>query len=121
MNKRETALLKVFRSLTREAQDNLSDYAEFLLQRYGVETELPVQPLDIPRPQSETVIAAIKRLSQTYPMLNKDNMLHETSGLMAQHLLQGRDAVEVIDELEAIFLRQYNSQLQNNKDAASDV
>jgi hypothetical protein len=40
-------------------------------------------------------------------MLNKDTMLHETSGLVAQHLLQGRAAVEVIDDLEVVFQRQY--------------
>jgi len=41
-------------------------------------------------------------------MLNKDTMLHETSGLVAQHLIQGRAAREVIDELEAIFRRHFD-------------
>ena len=60
-------------------------------------------------PTEESVIAAVKRLSATYPMLNKDSMLHETSALVAQHLIHGRHATEVIDELEMIFLQRYQS------------
>ena len=41
------------------------------------------------------------------PMINKDNMLSETSTLVSKHVIQGKDAVEVIDELEVIFHRHY--------------
>ena len=68
--------------------------------------ELP-EPRDIPRPDSEKVVAAIKRLSQTYFMLDKSKMLGYTSDLMTQHIIHGRDGVEVIDELELVFLREY--------------
>lgn len=64
-------------------------------------------PADIPRPESESVVAAIRRLSQTFPMLDKEALLHETSALMTAHLMQGRGAVEVIDELEIVFRRHY--------------
>jgi len=113
MNKHETALLQVYRSLKHEGRVALRDYADFLQQRYADE---PVArtPEKIARPQQETVIAALKRLSATYPMINKDTMLHETSGLMAQHLLQGREAVAVIDELEVMFLRQYDALSANS-------
>jgi hypothetical protein len=37
-------------------------------------------------------------------------MLNETSGLMTEHLMQGRPAPEVIDELEALFRRHYQQQ-----------
>jgi hypothetical protein len=40
-------------------------------------------------------------------MLDRGPMLHETSALMSAHVLQGRDAAEVIDALEALFGRHY--------------
>jgi len=49
-------------------------------------------------------------------MLNKDTMLHDTSGLVTQHLVQGRDAMEVIDELEELFRQRYQS-VQNNDES----
>lgn len=106
MNKQEKQLLEAFRKLPKEAQLNLLDYADFLCIRYPAAE--PVQERqDIPRPAQETVIAAVKRLSQTYPMLNKDKLLHETSGLVSEHLLQGREAAAVIDDLENMFRRHY--------------
>ena len=68
------------------------------------------RPAAIPRPETETVIGAVKRLSETYPMLNKDTMLHETADLVGQSLMGTRDTVEVIDELEAVFRRHYEKQ-----------
>lgn len=40
-------------------------------------------------------------------MLNKDKLLHETTSLVTEHMMKGRDANEVIDELEAVFERHY--------------
>ncbi len=42
-------------------------------------------------------------------MLDKDKILTETSSLMTQHVVQGRDVVEVIDELELVFERHYDA------------
>lgn len=109
LNKSEKQLLNLYRRLPKVARSNLLDFAAFLLERYPPETEVPAEPLGIPRPRDESVIAAVKRLSATYPMLNKDTMLHETSALVAQHLIQGREASVVIDELESIFLQRYQS------------
>jgi len=72
------------------------------------------EPADIPRPENESVVAAVKRLSRTYPMLEKREMLNETSALVAQHVMQGRDAMEVIDELEIIFQRRYEKLKAND-------
>jgi hypothetical protein len=44
----------------------------------------------MPRPSQESVVAAIKRLSKTYEMLDRGPMLNETSALMSAHVLQGR-------------------------------
>lgn len=94
--------------LSPEEQKTLLDYAEFMVSRstYKVE-ETVTEPLDIPRPAEESVVAAMRRLSQTYPMLNMDKLLHEASGLMSEHLMHGRAAIEVIDDLHVLFDRHY--------------
>lgn len=56
-------------------------------------------------------MAAIKRLAASYPMLDRDLMFDEISGLMSEHVLHGRGANEVIDALEAVFARQYQTYL----------
>lgn len=102
-------LQEIYARLPAEEQKTLLDFAEFLAARcQPVERDTAVR--HIPRPESESVIAAIKRLSDSYHMIDRSKMLHETSGLMAQHLMQGRDAVEVIDELELLFQRYYQKQ-----------
>lgn len=108
MNQSDKKLLKLFSELREEDRRTLLAFAEFLHSRGGAgeAAEIP-QPVAIPRPERESVVAALKRLSASYHMLNKAKMLHETSALMAQHVMQGRDAVEVIDELEIVFRRHY--------------
>ena len=41
-------------------------------------------------------------------MLDTDGLLNETSSLMTQFMLQGRDASEVIDDLEQLFKDHYD-------------
>ncbi|MET0105435.1 MAG: Crp/Fnr family transcriptional regulator [Sedimenticola sp.] len=102
-------LLKLFSALDEQARENLVAFAEFLAQREQAveETARIVEPLAIPRPEEESVIAAIKRLSETYPMLDRSTLFHETSSLMTSHVMQGREATEVIDELELLFQGKY--------------
>ncbi len=108
MNPSEKRLLALWRGLDDANRETLFAFAEFLSSRSGkAEPETPTEPLPLPRPEKESVIGAIKRLSATYPMLDRGKMLHETSALMAQHVMQGRGAGEVIDELEIIFSRYY--------------
>jgi hypothetical protein len=112
----EDRLLNIFRHLPAANQSTLFAFAEFLATRQEavssvpppVKQELP-DPTVIPRPDTESVVAAVKRLSRTYPMLDKAKMLGETSDLVGQHILQGRVAAEVIDELEAVFMRHYRT------------
>ena len=94
--------------LSKEERDKLLEFAEFLESR-STHAKLQAQqePLDIPRPEDESVIAAMQRLSKTYPMVNKDKLLHEAAGLMSSHVMQGRDAVSVIDDLELLFARHF--------------
>jgi len=107
----ERRLLRAFRALPEIRQHSLLDYAEFLIGRaLPQEVDTPSEPLPIPRPERESVVKAIKRLRETYPMIDRARILNETSGLMTQHLVHGKAAAEVIDELEALFQRHYESQ-----------
>jgi len=94
-------------------QQAIVDYAEFMVQRYKVENsrDRDLKPESVERPEQETVIAAIKRLKKTYYMLDTDIILNQTSALMGQHILKGREAFDVIDELQSIFQAQYEQYL----------
>jgi len=114
---RRDQLLNCFDSLPDVAQEQLTAFAEFLLQREGPRPAAPpAEPVEIPRPSQETVIGAVRRLSETYHMLDKGPMLHETSALVSAHILQGRPAPQVIDELEVLFETRYRGQLGGSKD-----
>jgi hypothetical protein len=108
-------LLTLLGRLPQEQVQQLIEYAEFLLERHGLPEETP-QAVEIPRPQEETVMQAIKRLSTSYPMLDRRMLFNETSVLMTQHVLGGRDAVEIIDGLERLFRRHYESLVEGRKD-----
>lgn len=109
-------LLKLYRGLSSARQAALLEYAEFLASqdaRDGLNA-IPQEPLDISRPEQESVVKAIQRLMATYPMLDRNKLLHETSAQMTRHLMQGVPAPEVIDELENIFRRQFESRAGEN-------
>lgn len=114
MNKREKKLLNHLRALPEAAAQQLIDFAEFLQSKYQPVSQQATEPEAIPRPEQESVVAAVKRLSATYPMLDKDKLLNETSALVMQHMMQGRNAVEVIDELEQVFRNHYDALKQNH-------
>ena len=105
-SKTELRLREILGSLPEAQAQALLEFAEFLVARYGGSPEI-TEPLDIPRPERESVVKAVKRLSATYPMIDRSKILNETSVLMTQHIVQGRDAVQVIDELEILFRRHY--------------
>lgn len=110
MNRREHKLLKLFNALPVSQQNSLMDFAEFLSQsKETVQTPESIpEPQLIERPHGESVVAAIKRLTASYPMLDRDKLFNETSILMSQHVMQGREAVLVIDDLEALFKQHYD-------------
>ncbi len=108
----DSRLNELYRRLGSGEREMLLAFAEFLAARSGAleAPAVPVEPKPIPRPEQESVVAAIKRLSASYHMVDRSKMLHETSSLMSQHVMQGRAAEEVIDELEVLFLRHYEKQ-----------
>ena len=119
INTRSQELLEFFERLDTSAQTMLLEFAEFLDNKHGKikspvrsneeSLQVPEKPLTIERPPEESVIKAIKRLSKTYPMVDKSELLSKTSALMTQHILKGREASSVIDELEELFLNEYNN------------
>lgn len=109
-------LLRLFRGLSPARQAALLEYAGFLASRDEAEglNAVPQEPVHMPRPGKESVVKAIQRLMASYPMLDRNRLLHETSAQMTRHVMQGVPAAEVIDELEAIFRRQYETRLDEN-------
>ena len=95
--------------MPEQAQKSVLDFCDFLYAQNPTSNNEILPPKKIARPDSESVVLAMRRLSETYYMLNKDDLLHEASGLMSQHILQGREAVEVIDELEVLFEKFYTT------------
>ena len=105
----EQSLLKAFRQMTPTARSTLIDFAEFLSRRHPVlAPQVSEQPLLVPRPVEESVIAAIRRLAKTYPMLDSDKIFSATTTLMTRHVMGQQAAVEVIDELEVMFKARYD-------------
>lgn len=107
MKQTEKRLREILDQLPEAQQRALLEYAEFLVSRQAAGPRAS-EPLDIPRPEDESVVLAIKRLRATYPMLDPAKLLNETYELMTQHTVKGRDRVEVIDELEVVFRRHYD-------------
>jgi hypothetical protein len=111
-------LVRLFRALPPVDRSALIAFAEFLASRAQEEEGRPapvLAPEPIPRPAQETVVAAIKRLSRSYHMLDRAELLNETSSLMASHVLGGKDAHVVIDDIEALFARHYSRYLQDRE------
>lgn len=114
-------LLDHFASLGEQDRQTLLAFAEFLAGRGdeampadGLVAE-PAEPKPIPRPEEESVVAAIRRLSESYYMLDRALLLNDTSSLMTAHVVRGRAAVEVIDDLENLFAKHYRIYLGNEE------
>ena len=117
LSKAQQQLLQLFDGLDDQNRETLLAFAEFLSARDSVDGKLEdegvKEPKPIDRPQQESVVKAIKRLSETYYMLERERLLDQTSSLMMSHVMQGRDADAVIDELEIVFAEHYQCYLQD--------
>lgn len=103
-------LTRLFRTLAPADRATLLAFASFLAQRAAADTGPTMlrTPHELPRPETESVVGAIKRLTKTYDMLDHGHLFNDTSLLMSAHILQGRAATDVIDDLEALFERHYH-------------
>ena len=120
----EKKLLKHFSQLSEAQQQTLLQFAEFLLTRSDDADEVGQKDIPPPvlkeRPAEETVVGAIKRLTASYPMLEKDRLFNETSVLMTKHVMQGHAAHVVIDELEMLFQRHYEALVNDQQEDTND-
>lgn len=108
------SLLELYEAMDDERKRSLCDFAEFLYaQAEPVSKEIP-PPDDIPRPAEETVVGAVKRLKAKYHMVESMSVFSAASALMTDHMVKGRDVVEVIDEMEILFEQAYNKLLQDD-------
>ena len=108
----EKRLRKLYRDMSSQDQATLMRFAEFLAGSPTLDaepmTEFPT-PENIPRPEQESVVKAIKRLTATYPMVPRERLLNETSSLMTAHVIHGKSAPVVIEELELMFAQHYTT------------
>lgn len=96
----ESELLALFHALHPRERRSLLDYAAFLAQR----SCRAVVPKTLPRPESETVVHAIRRLNRAHPQLRRHPQLtRRAEALLAQHMVDARPAGDVIDELERCY------------------
>jgi hypothetical protein len=104
-------LLDCFRRLSEGRQLTLLEFAQYLAAKEDASRgeSVPAVPLDIPRPENESVIKAVRRLRETYPMLDQNKIFTDVSSQMTRHVMHGTPSVEVIDELEVIFRRHYKT------------
>ncbi len=110
MNSHDRRLLRAVRKLDESQREQVLAFAEFLESRQksaSAARSSPQDPSPLPRREGETVVGAIKRLRETYYMLDVRNMLNETAALMSRHAVGGAPAHEVITELEVLFHRSY--------------
>jgi hypothetical protein len=108
-------LLKIFATLDSERQNTLLQFAEFLQSKGGLVVQEIGEPLPIERPESETVVGAIRRLKQTYPMVESMAVFSAASALMTDHMVKGRELTEVIDEMESLFAEYYQNLLRDKE------
>ena len=102
-DKRQQRLLKCYTALPPDDQQSLLAFADFLVSRAPAAAALPGEPLDMPRPDSESVVAAMRRLTATYHMMDTEPLLNDASVLMGAHLMQGKPSADVVDELQLLF------------------
>jgi hypothetical protein len=108
-------LVDLYESLDDERKASLCDFADFLLAKSGPVTREVPAPDEIDRPESETVVGAVKRLKLKYHMIDSMSVFSAASSLMTDHMVKGRDAIEVIDEMEILFEEAYNKLLERNE------
>jgi hypothetical protein len=110
--KSSAALIDLYESMDDERKRSLCDFADFLYAKADpVSKEIPA-PDDIQRPQEETVVGAVKRLKLKYHMIDSMSVFSTASDLMTEHMVKGRDVIEVIDEMEILFEGAYDKLLQ---------
>lgn len=101
-------------NLPDEGLASLQEFAQFLAEKYPPVITPEIEAVNpIPRPKQETVVAAIRRLTKTYPMLDKKILFEQTSIAMTEHVMQQVPTVDSIDRLEVVFEKEYSTHVEN--------
>ncbi len=118
MNKIKSSqdLIDIYQAMDDNRKKSLSDFADFLYAQAEPVAKEIQPPEDVPRPEQETVVGAIKRLKVTYHMVESMAVFSAASSLMTDHMVKGRDVVEVIDEMEVLFEAAYKKLVQESSD-----
>jgi len=135
LTEQEQTLLALFNNLTEQDAQTLLRFAEFLAnsdspieivdepetklqedepQVSAVTSSVP-KPVPIERPAEEKVVDALKRMSSTYPMLDRKKILDKASALVAQHVMFGQPAAVVINQIEEMFEKEYAQFVEDYK------
>ena len=96
-------LIDLYEAMDDERKQSLCDYADFLYAQADPLGKVVPPPEDIVRPEKETVVGAVKRLKTQYLMVESMTVFSAASSLMTDHMVKGRDVIEVIDEMESLF------------------
>jgi hypothetical protein len=123
-------LMRYFEALPGEKQRTLLDFAEFLARRQAPPSglleesseKMPAIPLpkSLLAPENESVVAALKRLRQSYFMLDATQLLGEAAALVSEYVMKGRPTEEVILELEKCFEKRYRLFCEHAQGASND-
>jgi len=103
----ERELLEKFRALGGTDRRTVLDLVDFLASRAAAAAPHRPATVPLPRPAEESVAGAIRRLARSWPVADAEALLHRASNLMSEHVVGGRAAAEIIDELERVFAAHY--------------
>lgn len=119
LSKAERKLCKFYKSLRESERETLLSFAEFLNSKQTasevankVEAVLHKPLLSIAE-DNESVVKGIKRLKTSYFMIDDEDLLHQVSSLMSEHIMKGVSAQDVIPKIEAVF-EQFYQDYKNN-------
>lgn len=127
MKDQEQTLLDFYRSLSEQDAQALLRFAEFLASGAAPAEPGLQAPVEAPsndeipkptlreRPENEKVVDALKRLSASYPMLEKKKLLDKASALVTQHVMFKHPAELVINQLEDMFKKAYEQFIEEDK------
>jgi hypothetical protein len=116
-DKDRAVLLKIWRDLDKEQKLTLVKFAEFLgSQKSNAEGPVSQEPLNLPKPENESAVKALKRLKKSYPMIDADmGLLDDASHLLMEKITGTADS-EVVIKLEALFLDRYKNWQQEQQE-----
>ena len=107
-DKERAALLEAWRNLGKAERLTLLQFARFLhAQQAEPGEKISQKPLDLPVPDNESAVKALKRLKKNYPMIEADMGLLDDASRLLMEKVTGTPDVEVIAKMESLFLDRY--------------